>query len=273
MTCTSPLPINRIAESFCKSLSIFFTDLDGTITNGGFLTPSSYQSLWDLYEQGIEVVVVTGRPAGWCDHIARMWPVKGVIGENGAFYYSYKRNLKKMERFYLISESERLKGRRRLERVRERVLREVPSCRIAADQSFRKADLAIDCCEDVAPLKDDEIRSICRIIESEGAAYKISSIHVNCWYGAFDKVSGVKEFLVRTHNQSLSKLQDSIVFIGDSPNDEPMFKELNNTVAVANIAPYLPKLKYFPLYITDNKAARGFSEAVRTILDKRKNRS
>ena len=31
----------------------------------------------------------TGLLAGWCDHIARMWPVDGVVGENGALYFWY----------------------------------------------------------------------------------------------------------------------------------------------------------------------------------------
>ena len=33
--------------------------------------------------QGKLVIPITGRPAGWCDHIARMWPVDAVVGENG----------------------------------------------------------------------------------------------------------------------------------------------------------------------------------------------
>ena len=36
----------------------------------------------------IKTVVVTGRSAGWCDLIARWWPVNSVIGENGALSYS-----------------------------------------------------------------------------------------------------------------------------------------------------------------------------------------
>jgi hypothetical protein len=43
-----------------------------------------------------QVVPVTGRPAGWCEMIARMWPVLGVVGENGALYFQYKN--KKMHR-------------------------------------------------------------------------------------------------------------------------------------------------------------------------------
>jgi HAD superfamily hydrolase (TIGR01484 family) len=263
--------ISRIPASVCASLKILFCDIDDTITAGGLVTAESFGALWRLHDAGIEVVPVTGRPAGWCDHIARMWPVAAVIGENGAFYYSYDRERRKMRRVSLIGEEERKKGREKLERVRERVLREVPASRIAADQAFRITDLAIDFCEDVVPpLSRDEIDRICRIIEEEGATYKISSIHINCWYGSFDKVSGVSRFLAeREQVLDSDEVQDSIAFIGDSPNDEPLFAAVRHSIAVANIRTFLDRLDHVPAYISREDSAAGFSEAVRTILQKR----
>jgi HAD superfamily hydrolase (TIGR01484 family) len=267
-----PQPIGRIPASVCASLKIFFTDIDDTITSSGLLTADSFGALWQLHEAGIEVVPVTGRPAGWCDHIARMWPVATVIGENGAFYYSYDRDARKMRRVYLISEQDRVEGQKKLERLRQRVLKEVPASRIAADQPFRLTDLAIDFCEDVVPpLSSETIGTICSIIEEEGASYKISSIHINCWYGSFDKVTGVRRFLAdRGQDLSSDEVQDSIVFAGDSPNDEPMFAALRHSIAVANIRSFLNDLHHFPTYITEQESAGGFKEAVRTILEKRR---
>jgi HAD superfamily hydrolase (TIGR01484 family) len=263
--------ISRIPASVCASLKILFCDIDDTITAGGLVTAESFGALWRLHDAGIEVVPVTGRPAGWCDHIARMWPVAAVIGENGAFYYSYDRHSRKMRRVLLIPEQERREGREKLESVRERVLREVPASRIAADQPFRLNDLAIDFCEDVVPpLSREEIDRICAIIEEEGATYKISSIHINCWYGSFDKVSGVSRFLAdRGQNFSSEAVQDSIAFIGDSPNDEPLFRAVRHSIAVANIRTFLERLSHVPAYITEKESAEGFSEAVQTILKKR----
>lgn len=216
-------------------------------------------------------MAVTGRPAGWCDHIARMWPVEAVIGENGAFIYAYRRRRKKMERIFLVSEAERSEGRRRLEAVRRRALSEVPGCAVAADQAFRISDLAIDFREDVPPLDREGIEKICRIAAEEGAVCKVSSIHVNCWYGDFDKVAGLRAYL---KNRSLSLddpgLQERILFIGDSPNDEPMFKHLRHTVAVANIREFLDQLAHPPRYLTVKPAADGFCEAVDLMLEKRK---
>jgi len=264
-------PIADIPAQTCSKLKIFFCDIDDTITDGGLLTSRSFSALWQLHDAGIEVVPVTGRPAGWCDHIARMWPVAAVIGENGAFTYSYDRHKRKMQRLSLIDERERREGREKLERVRERVLREVPASRIAADQQFRITDLAVDFCEDVVPpLSREEIDRICTIIEQEGATYKISSIHINCWYGSFDKVSGVGRFLAeRGQDLNRDTVQDSIAFIGDSPNDEQMFAAVRHSIAVANICTFLDRLSHMPTYITEKPSAEGFAEAVQTILQKR----
>jgi len=271
---TTPEPrlITEIPKRLCRRLKIFFCDIDDTITAGGLVTADSFASLWRLHDAGIEVVPVTGRPAGWCDHIARMWPVAAVIGENGAFTYSYDRHRRKMGRVSLIDERERREGREKLERVRVRVLKEVPASRIAADQAFRITDLAIDFCEDVVPpLNSKEIERICSIIEEEGANYKISSIHINCWYGSFDKVSGVRRFLAdRGQNLESDDAQSSIAFVGDSPNDEPIFAAVRHSIAVANIRNFLDRLSRIPAYVTEKESAEGFSEAVQTILNKRK---
>ena len=65
------------------------TDIDDTLTTHGRLTAQAYAALERLRAAGRRVIPITGRPAGWCDHIARMWPVDAVVGENGAFYMRY----------------------------------------------------------------------------------------------------------------------------------------------------------------------------------------
>jgi hypothetical protein len=58
----------------------------------------------------------------------------------------------------------------------------------------------------------------------------------------------------------LDRERDSVVFIGDSPNDEPMFEFFPHSVAVANIAPYLSRLKALPAYVTVGAGGDGFAE-------------
>jgi hydroxymethylpyrimidine pyrophosphatase-like HAD family hydrolase len=198
-----------------------------------------------------------------------MWPVAGIVGENGAFSFLYDRRRRRMIRRYTLSAEEREQGRRKLKRVRERVLREVPGAAIAADQPYRIADLAVDFCEDVKPLSRADVRRICAIAEEEGATYRVSSIHVNCWYGEFSKITCVKRFTRDLMGASFEALKGEALFIGDSPNDEPMFQEFETSVGVANLRSFLSDMTHLPRYITIGKAAAGFREAVDVILDKR----
>lgn len=261
-----PQSIRQIPSGFCRHLEYYFTDLDDTLTTGGLIPPAAFQAVWDLHRAGVAVVVVTGRPAGWCDHLARMWPLLAVIGENGAFYFAYDRAERKMTRRYLISEEDRRRGRERLEAVRRRVLEEVPGCGISADQAYRITDLAVDFREDVAPLGAEAIDRICRIAREEGAVCKVSSIHVNCWYGEFDKVRGVRTLVEDRIGRAFEEVRRRVAFIGDSPNDEPLFAAIDVSIGVANIRPFLDRIRSRPAFITEREGGEGFEEAARVIL-------
>ncbi len=255
--------------ALCRALTHLFVDIDDTLTSGGMLPDSSYSALWDLSRAGIRVAPVTGRPAGWCDHIARMWPVAGVIGENGAFYYAYDRKTRRMRRRYSVPREVLVAERDKLERLAERVLREVPGTAIAADQPFRIADYAIDFREDVPALSERKIDDICALLAAEGVRYKVSSIHVNFWLGDFDKLSCVKLFLKEEAGGTVADFADRALFVGDSPNDEPLFAGVPHTIGVGNIADFLSRISHPPEFITEGVSAAGFCEAVRTILAKR----
>ena len=81
--------LSNMSKQQMDEIKIILTDIDDTITTDGSLKSSSYSALERLSDAGYIVIPVTGRCAGWCDHIARMWPVNGVVGENGAFFCSY----------------------------------------------------------------------------------------------------------------------------------------------------------------------------------------
>jgi len=55
------------------------TDMDETLTYRGRLAARTYGALERLQGTGVKVIPVTAAPAGWCDQMARMWPVDGVI--------------------------------------------------------------------------------------------------------------------------------------------------------------------------------------------------
>jgi HAD superfamily hydrolase (TIGR01484 family) len=264
----TPAPVRDLPASLCRRLTHFFTDIDDTLTSDGVIPAGSFAALWGLADSGIRVVTVTGRPAGWCDHIARMWPVAGVIGENGAFSYVYDRTRKVMKRYLSEPGLDDPARRQRLSEVARRVLREVPGTALAADQAFRVSDIAIDYREDVPPLSPQRLEDICAILRDERVQFRVSSIHVNFWLGSFDKMSGVRRYLAE-ENRSFDDVAPDALFIGDSPNDEPLFAAFPHSVAVGNLRRFLDRLTCLPEYMSERESAEGFQEAAAVILSKR----
>ena len=153
-------PLSEFLESDLRRVRCVFTDIDDTLTDDGCLTAKAYGAIAALDETGIPVVPITGRPAGWCDLIARLWPVCGVVGENGAFYFRYDRSQKRMERFYADSETERSAKREKLISIGDKIIAEIAGSAISADQAYRETDLAVDFSEDVPRLSDEQIDRI-----------------------------------------------------------------------------------------------------------------
>ena len=235
-----------------------FLDIDDTLSTRGKLTAAAYAALWRLHDAGLRVVPVTGRPAGWCDHIARFWPVDAVVGENGGFYFSH--DGKKLYRRFLYSDAQRAEFRRRLLEVKATILREVPGCAVASEQPYREYDLAIDFCEDVPPLPRDAILRIQQLFLAAGARAKISSIHVNGWYGDFDKLSSTRLCARELWGVELEAERDHYVFCGDSPNDEPMFAFFPLSFGMANLSRFIDLLSHRPAWITEGECGARFCQ-------------
>lgn len=237
-----------------------FADIDETLTTDGRLTASAYGALERLHEAGLKVVPITGRPAGWCDHIARMWPVDGVVGENGAFYFHYHRWQRAMLRRFVDDPATRADYRGRLKAISAQILDAVPGAAIAADQLYRETDLAIDFREDVPPLPDAAIDRIVGIMQLHGLTAKVSSIHVNGWFGAYDKLTMTKTLMRECFSVDLDTECGRYVFVGDSPNDAPMFEYFSHSVGVANIRAFAGRLAHEPTYVTEAASGAGFCE-------------
>ena len=264
-----PLSMRPLAEFSSESRAnirgVLF-DIDDTLTTEGRLTAAAYDSVEALKLAGFIVVPITGRPAGWCDHIARMWPVDGVVGENGAFYFYFDNTEKKLKQRFVKSAAARETDRTRLTEIAQRILREVPDCALASDQQYREADIAIDFCEDVPALPREEVTRIKTIMESEGLTAKISSIHVNGWFGGYDKLSTTKLFVRERVGIDLDLHKSEFVFVGDSPNDEPMFGYFPHSVGVANVKDFLDVISLKPAYVSESRCGAGFVEIADAIL-------
>ena len=243
-----------------------FCDIDDTLTTDGRLTAQAYAAMERLQQAGLLVVPVTGRPAGWCDHIARMWPVDAVVGENGAFYFRYERAARRMQRRYVDPAPVRASHRARLEAIAAEVVKAVPGAASAADQRYRETDLAIDFCEDVPRLAAAEVQRIVALMENRGLTVKVSSIHVNGWFGDYDKLAMTRLCLRECHGVDLDAARADYVFVGDSPNDAPMFEYFPYAIGVANVRGFGSRIAHLPAYVTTAACGAGFREAADCIL-------
>jgi HAD superfamily hydrolase (TIGR01484 family) len=233
-------------------------DIDDTFSTHGKITAEAFQSLWDLKNAGYKLIPVTGRPAGWCDHIARFWPVDAVVGENGAFtLFMFEGKLKRIE---TLSADDSKAAKARLSSLRQSIDTEFKGAHYASDQAYREYDLAIDFCEDVPAWPESEVERLVAHCESAGAIAKISSIHVNTWFGRYTKIEGIRHFLKHAPGAMGLPSFEQLAFAGDSPNDEPMFGAFPTSIGVANVKPYLAKMQTPPKFITTLPAGQGFSE-------------
>lgn len=262
---TTLAPLMDWPEADRRKMEGVFTDIDDTLTDDGRIAASVFDAMERLRGAGLLVIPITGRPAGWCDMIARTWPVDAVVGENGAFYFRYDRNNHQMVRRYMDTPEQRTENRNRLKAIRGDVLAAVDGAAVAADQPYRENDLAIDFAEDVSPLDDDAINRIVKIFEEHGATAKVSSIHVNGWFGHYDKLVMTKLLMTEIFSIDLDETQP-FVFIGDSPNDAPMFAFFSDAVGVANLRDYAERCDALPRWITSAQRGAGFCELAEALL-------
>ncbi len=263
-------PWNSAPGTALRTVRAVLTDIDDTLTNHGKLPAQAFEAIHQLAAAGIAVIAVTGRPAGWCDHIARMWPVAAVVGENGAFYFRYEEAEKRMHRVYAQGTSDRESSQQKLHAIARLILKKFPGTAIASDQAYREIDVAIDFCEDVPPLSLSTAQAIAEEFASRGAIAKVSSIHVNAWFGNHDKLSMSLKLLRDLYGMSEEMARQSVVYCGDFPNDSPMFGFFPFSVAVANAAPLLSLMPARPAYITLEEGGFGFAQIAKRLLENHK---
>jgi len=262
---------SEVSESELSSVKGICLDIDDTLSTNGKLTAKAFSALWSLKEHGYAVVPITGRPAGWCDHIARFWPVDAVIGENGAFSFWMGKSGRR-ERYNTLSNFSPKEAEDKIEQLKTEILKNYPNAKWASDQSYREYDLAIDFCEDVDRWPAADVDALVALCKNIGAEVKISSIHVNAWFGKYDKISGFNAWIKNGLSDcaSISKKdlldQKNWIFIGDSPNDEPLFAAFDMSVGVSNLTPFLDRIQSPPKWITNGESGNGFVEFAEKLL-------
>jgi HAD superfamily hydrolase (TIGR01484 family) len=259
-------PLAALPDIARQDIRCVLTDIDDTLSTRGRITAETYTAMEELHAAGYLVIPVTGRPAGWCDHIARMWPVDAIVGENGALYMRHDDVARALKKRFVADESERKRNRQRLAAIGEKILCEIPGCALASDQQYRETDIAIDYCEDVVPLSREDVERVVAMMRSEGMTAKVSSIHVNGWFGSYDKLAMTRTLLAEEFGIDLDAERQRCIFIGDSPNDAPMFDFFSYSIGVANVHAFGDAIATPPKYVTTAKAGAGFAELATFLL-------
>ena len=252
-----------------------FTDIDDTLTTSGTITPDALQALTELQAAGLPVIAITGRPVGWSEPFARSWPVDAIVAENGAVALVKQRTQSPHPRplpegegvtkLYQQDAATRAANFKRMQQVARRVLLEVPGTMLSEDSPGRETDMAIDHSE-FTHLPPDKIAQVVQIMQSEGMCATVSSIHINGWFGAHNKLEGarwiVRELLARALDAEIARW----VYVGDSTNDQLMFQYFPQSIGVANIRRFEAELTHSPRYITQVERGAGFVEVARALL-------
>lgn len=259
-------PIADMERAALAGLALVLTDVDGTLTHDGRLWPPVFTAMARLRAAGIGVAAVTGRSAGWCDHLARQWPVDGVVGEGGAFWFACDADGSRMAQRFLQPASERAANAARLSAVAAAVLARFPKARPASDQPYRLVDYAIDYSEDVGPLPVAEAVAMVEAFKAAQVSAAMSGSHVNAWIGTFDKLTMTRDLLQQRFGLEVERDNERIAYIGDSLNDAPMFAAFGLSVGVANVRRFLDRLPAAPAYVTTAEGGAGFVEFAEAVL-------
>ncbi|RYY60243.1 MAG: HAD family hydrolase, partial [Comamonadaceae bacterium] len=156
----------------------------------------------------------------------------------------------------------------RMQAVLARIEGEIPSAVRATDSSGRETDIAIDHSE-FTQLGEAQIDAVVSLMRSEGMHATVSSIHINGWFGAHNKLEGARWIVHQLWQRDLDAEMPSWAYVGDSTNDQLMFKTFANSIGVANIARFVPHLAHLPRYLTGGERGAGFSDVARAVLQAR----
>ena len=254
-------PLRELPATRLAGLRGVLTDIDDTLTRDAVIEPAALAALHALAAAGVPVVAITGRPAGWSEAMALAWPVAAIVAENGAVML--RRVGAGLQLDFVDDAPKRAANRSRLQACAQAVLAEVPGATLAQDSAGRLTDIAIDHSE-FGHLAPEAIAAVVATMQRHGLTATVSSIHINGWIGAHDKPSGARWAVQQA--LGLPWVAGDWVYLGDSTNDQAMFKCMPLSVGVANIARFVPVLRWLPGYVTEAERGAGFAELAGALL-------
>lgn len=250
-------PLSDAKETEFSNIKYVLTDIDDTLTYNGRLSARTYSALERLHFEGIKIVPVTAAPAGWCDLMVRMWPIDAIIGENGGFY-TIKRN-ERVDRVFWMPD--RIDVTQRLLSLEQKIKNTIPSAKIASDQPFRLTNIAWN-----RPADKITTHGITEALFQSGARATTNSIWVLGWFGDYDKLAMARRLMHEVYGVDIDAGRNEFVYVGDSTNDEPMFRHFPNSAGVSTVVKCLSQLEKLPTWVTVGPGGNGFVEVADAII-------
>jgi HAD superfamily hydrolase (TIGR01484 family) len=253
---------NQLTKDW-ETVNWVLTDVDDTLTWQGKLPPETLIALNDLQQAGIKVIAVTGACAGWCDHIAQLWPVDAVLGENGAFILEKKKGYLTIRADVHLDELKQQQEKLKFQVLE--ILKDYPELNLTLDQAYRLCEVSIDIGQNRPRVDDFIVEEITGKIHALGAYATASSIHINAWYGEHSKKITSLNYL-KEKGLTDNDIVTHSCYVGDSLNDQHMFATLPKSVGVANISHYWGKLLSVPSFVMTKPGGYGFAEFAQQLL-------
>ncbi|MEB3337969.1 MAG: HAD family hydrolase [Leptolyngbyaceae bacterium] len=249
-------PLSAATENYFQNIRFIATDMDGTLTHQGKFTQSLFQAFDHLANQGIQVLIITGRSAGWVSGLVHYLPVVGAIAENGGLFYPAPSAVAQP----LTPITDLVLHRQQLAEVFQRLQAKFPDLQESSDNRFRLTDWTFD----VAGLTLAEIQQLAEHCQAWGWGFTYSTVQCHIKPLHQDKATGLLQVL-KQHFPNYRP--DQILTVGDSPNDESLFNtsQFPLSVGVANVLAYADQLAHQPAYVTTAAEAAGFCELAKLI--------
>jgi len=252
------LPISQMDASAVTDIRYVLTDMDETLTRHGRLQAATYRALEDLQSAGVKVIINTAAPAGWCDQMARMWPVDGVIGENGGLFFRRDTHGSVIREFWhddpAATEAD-------LKSIAAEIMRLHPDLSFADDQPFRQTSIVFN--RNLGPVAQAEVAdSLHRV----GAKTALNNLWLLAWIGQYDKLAMARRILKAHFSFDIDTRRSELAYVGDSENDGPMFEFFEHTFGVSTVVEALDRLIAPPRWITKGPGGAGFVEVASAII-------
>jgi len=261
MSSSRPQPWALAEPARLAAVRGVLTDIDDTLTRDGAIEPAALAALKRLADVGLPVIAITGRPAGWSEPFALAWPVAAIVAENGAVMLRREGHALRCD--FTQDEATRTDHLRRLRACARAVLAEVPGASLARDSAGRLTDIAVDHSE-FTQLSPHAIDAVVALMRAHGLTATVSSIHINGWLGSHSKWTAAAWAVREVLGEAFDPAR--WLYVGDSTNDQLMFRHLPLSVGVANIARFLPQLDDRPTWVTAGERGQGFAQVCDALL-------